>query len=264
MSSDEGLNELKSLVEGRGLLTALNTQQTATLLDVGVEALEKARESERRSSGGLAELRFHPRGRKAIYYLTDIIEYVQKTSSHGQLPWIFRTLSIMMGADFCRQVGVAYPHIPVPADGTGLGASFSPQPLLASLFGLSSDDTALSDLSVQAEQPRKRGPKSKKADNEAKLALERAGATVRRHICRFASLFDFLAHADINEEWLFCCPPDRRPYDAIVAIVTGPTDYDFKWMSLETYLNETKEWALQEQRLREAGEEGEEISRGIK
>jgi len=227
MGSD---NEIKSLVEKHGQLAALNTQQAAALLQVTEDALQKAREVKRRGSKGYAQLPFHSDGKRAFYYLTDLIEFRVKSSPHP-LPFFLRTLAMMLGPDFCRHVGVPYLQ---PVQVKGSMAEMSPLPGLAAVLGVRSVSMEAPDESAVA---RRRGPKSKKADNLAMLAAQKAGATVRRHTLGFATLHDFLSHAEPDDQWLFACPAEGRPYDAIAAILAGPGEVRFEWMSLTDYLH---------------------------
>lgn len=248
MSSD---TEIKTLVEQHGQLCALNTQQAAALLQTTESALEKAREKIRRGSEGYAKLPFHSDGKRTLYYLTDLIEFRYKTSTHG-LPFFMRTLALMLGPDFCAQVGVQCPQA-AQLSATQIVKPDEPPPsMLARVFGLASTEVESVDDEAQLIKP---DPKSKKADNLRLMAMQKAGVTVRRNVCRFGSLHDFLAHAEPKDKWLFSCPANGRPYDAIAAIFAGPGDEPFEWLTLTEYFRRVGIHAKILQRTRETNDE---------
>lgn len=248
-------DEIKALVEKDGQVAALNTQQAAALLQTTESALEKAREKRRRGSAGFAQLPCHSDGKRAIYYLTDLIEFRVRSSPHP-LPFFLRTLAVMLGPDFCREVKVPYPQAPA----IGTAVAMAPAPGLASMLGMAADVGSPDD---QAETLPKRGPKSKRADNIALMAAQKAGATVRRHTLGFATLHDFLLNAEPDDQWLFACPDAGRPYDAIAAILAGPGDVRFEWLSLTDYLQRTAIHAAQLREARKAREQADAIDVGI-
>lgn len=245
MESDD---EIRSLVEKHGQVAALNTQQAAALLQTTEDALQKAREKKRRGSEGYAQLPFHSDGKRAVYYLTDLIEFRVKSSSHP-LPFFLRTLAVMLGPDFCQHVGVPYPQA---VQAKGSMAEMAPLPGLATVLGVATVTDEAPKKHVAA--PR-RGPKSKKADNLAMLAAQKAGATVRRHTLGFATLHDFLTHAEPDDQWLFACPAEGRPYDAIAAILAGPGEVRFEWLSLTDYLQRIATAAALDRDARDANEQ---------
>lgn len=128
------------------------------------------------------------------------------------------------------------------------------------MLGMATDVGAPDD---QTETPSKRGPKSKRADNIALMAAQKAGATVRRHTLGFATLHDFLLNAEPDDQWLFACPDDGRPYDAIAAILAGPGDVRFEWLTLTDYLQRTATAAAQDRDARKAEELAALLDSGI-
>jgi hypothetical protein len=203
-------------------------------------ALEKAREMSRQGSDGYAQLPFHSTGKHAIYYLTDLIEFRIESSPH-QLPFFLRTLAVMLGPDYCREIGVAYPQ--PKAD--GMAAPMAQAPGIAAMLGVAPIGDEV------AAQP-KHDAKSKKAKNLAMQAALKAGATVQRNVLRgFASLHAFLMQAEPDDQWLFACPNNGRPYDAIAAIFAGPGDVRFEWLTLTDYLQRVSEAAIRDRNVRQ-------------
>ena len=210
----------------------LYTQQAANFLGMTAHALEKQREAGRTSRipCSLVGGRYH-------YYVTELLEYMAKNSGHG-LPLCHRSMAILLGEDFCEQIGVQF-----PTKNT------------SSVLG-----TLLFGLGANGQPPRQRGRKSSRADDARRDELESMGVNVTRHrLGAFATLNDFLMHAEPDDEWLFCCPPDRRPYDFIAAIIEGPTEALFVWMSLTEYLDALGKWSATDRDARKSREEGEEI-----
>lgn len=261
MSSSD---EIKAVVADHGQLAALNTQQAAALLQTTASALEKAREKSRRGGGGYGMLPSHTDGNTVRYYLTDLIEFRFRSSPHP-LPFFMRTLAIMLGPDFSRSVGVPYP-LAGPVVGTAV--SMAGPPSLATVFGLNPNSTADANELEQvpeadsgdAEKPKRRGPKSKKADNIAMLAAQKAGLTVRRNVLGFASLHDFMLNAEPDDLWLFACPDDGRPYDAIAAILAGPGEVRFEWLTLTDYLHRVSDGAARDKETRASDEQSDQIA----
>jgi hypothetical protein len=244
-------DEIKALVAKHGALAALNTQQAAALLQAKESALEKAREKSRRESGGYALLPFHTDNKKrTIYYVTDLIAFRMNSSSHP-LPFIMRTLAIMIGEEFCREIKLPFP---TTRSTMGTAAPMAPPPDFASMLGMAADTGSVDEEPVAAEEPRERGRQTNRADNRTMIAAQKAGATVRRHTLGFATLHDFLLNAEPDDQWLFACPDDGRPYDAIAAILAGPGDVRFEWLSLTDYLQRTAIHAAQVRDARKAQE----------
>lgn len=257
-----------------GPFCAVNTQQAGVMVHLSVSALKSQRLTSRREPDGKARIPFQRRGGKVVYAVTDLLEYAKKHNSNG-LSAAERTLALLMGEEFCKRIREPWPAHQAPRtasqppvssvadEGTTAsqqGVSEAPVkagppglPGLAAMFGMFGG--------TSSGGPRKRGPKSMKAENARIKALEDMGATVWTERCRFASLQDFLLNADPDEEWLFCRPASRRPYDFIQALLCGPTDDPFEWMSLSGYVESLARWSANEKEAREAAEEAEQIFR---
>lgn len=255
-----------------GPFCAVNTQQAGVMVHLSVSALKSQRLTSRREPDGKARIPFQRRGGKVVYAVTDLLEYAKKHNSNG-LSAAERTLALLMGEEFCKRIREPWPAHQAPRtasqppvssvadEGTTAsqqGVSEAPVkagppglPGLAAMFGMFGG--------TSSGGPRKRGPKPMDAENARIKALEDMGATVRTNRCRFASLQDFLLNADPDEEWLFCRPASRRPYDFIQALLCGPTDDPFEWMSLSGYVESLARWSANEKGAREAAEESEAI-----
>lgn len=249
-------DKIKEAAARLGPLCGLNTQQAAAVLNMSESTLRKHRETKMRAAGGEARIPFQTRGGKAVYALTDLLEYARKHNSNG-LTLAQRTLAVLMGEGFCDSIGEPWPgprsapRAERRAEPTAPAPFASGPPGLAEILGLG--------VAPAAGTPRKRGPKPMGATKARTAELERLGARVRTNLCRFASLQDFLLNADPDEEWLFCRPASRRPYDFIQALLQGPTDDPFEWMSLSGYLESLARWSANEKGVREAAEESEAI-----
>lgn len=262
-----------------GPFCAVNTQQAGRMVHLSVSALKSQRLTSRREPDGKARIPFQRRGGKVFYAVTDLLEYAKKHNSNG-LSMAERTLALLMGEEFCKGIGEPWPErqaprAAFPASQQGLSERPSPR----SSADRSASQQGMSEAPAMAEppglaamlgmfggaprMPRKRGPKPMDAENARIKALEDMGATVRTNRCRFASLQDFLLNADPDEEWLFCRPASRRPYDFIQALLQGPTDDPFEWMSLSGYVESLARWSANEKGAREAAEEMGELFRSV-
>lgn len=259
-----------------GPFCAVNTQQAGRMIHLSVSALKSQRLTSRREPDGKARIPFRRRGGQVFYAVTDLLEYAKKHNSNG-LSMAERTLALLMGEEFCKRIGEPWPasqapRAAFPASQQGVSERPSPRssadpapsrqgmseaPAMADPPGLAALLGMLGRTSSVA--PRKRGPKSMKAENARIKALQDMGVDVRTERCRFASLQDFLLNADPDEEWLFCRPASRRPYDFIQALLCGPTDDPFEWMSLSGYVESLARWSANEQGAREAAEESQAI-----
>lgn len=245
-------DRIKEAAARQGPLCGLNTQQAAAVLNMSESTLRKHRETKMRAAGGEARIPFQTRGGKAVYALTDLLEYAKRHNSNG-LTLAQRTLALLMGEEFCDSIGEPWPgprsapreekraEPPAPAPFA------SGPPGLAEILGLG--------VAPVTGTPRKRGPKPMGATKARTAELERLGARVRTNLCRFASMQDFLLNAEPEEEWLFCVPPSGRPYDFMRAVFGEQTDAPFKWMSLAAYLAAVSERAVDDRDARIAEEE---------
>jgi hypothetical protein len=266
----------KAAVEGP--FCAVNTQQAGMMVHLSVSALKSQRLTSRREPDGKAKIPFQRRGGKVVYAVTDLLEYAKRHNSNG-LSAAERTLALLMGDEFCKRIGEPWPAHQAPrAAFQPPRAAFQPPSSSVADEGATESRQGVSEAPVMAEPPglaalfgmfggassaapRKRGPKSMKAENARIKALTDMGVAVQTNRCLFASLQDFLLNADPDEEWLFCRPADRRPYDFIQALLCGPTDEPFEWMSLSGYLESLARWSANEKEAREAAEEAEQIFR---
>lgn len=260
----------------KGPFCAVNTQQASAMFHLSVSALKSQRLTSRREPDGKARIPFQRRGGQVFYAMTDLLEYAKKRNSNG-LSMAERTLALLMGEDFCKRIGEPWPARQAPRAASPASQQGSERPSPRSSADRAPSEQGMSEAPAMAEppglaamlgmlggaprMPRKRGPKPMDAENARIKALEDMGATVTTNRCRFASLQDFLLTADPDEEWLFCRPASRRPYDFIQALLCGPTDDPFEWMSLSGYLESLARWSANEKEAREAAEEAEQIFR---
>lgn len=225
--------------------TTLNTQQAAALLGMSEHALEKQRETERQNPGSETAIPFHRNGRRVVYYLLDLLRRAAR-GPHG-LPEPFKILANFMGEEFCNEIGL-------PSGGNRWPATRQrPYPALE-LPSTSLADMAAGMVSSTVPEQKKRGPKPSKAMHKKNRELELAGAQVRTHVCPFGSLNDFLRGAEPDEEWLFACTPDERPFDFMDALQEG-SEAPFIWLSLSDYLAQLSEAAINDRGRRLAEEE---------
>ena len=255
-------DDIEEKARRHGALCMLNEQQAGALIGKTSSALKKSRETKRRAADGSASVPFvRTGGRGVSYALTDLLEFAKKHNSNG-LTAAQRTLAILMGEDFCKSIGEPYPATTLSKAGAPAPSrvSMTSMPGLAQLLGGVSD--ASSEEGNQSRSTGKRGPKPRKAEWERQELLKKSTGNAveyRWNICKFATLYDFLTHAEPDDEWLFCCPPDRRPYDFIAAIIEGPTEALFVWMSLTEYLNALGTWSATDRDARKSREEGKQI-----
>jgi hypothetical protein len=248
-------DDLKAKAEKDGPLAVLNTQQAAALLGMTESALEKQRESDRRNPDSEHLVPYHHAGKRAVYYLIELLAY-QKKGPFG-LPMPSRGLAVMMGENVCRELGVPYPENPAQAMRRRPDAvHISQSPVrLADLLG---------DKKADKGKPKeiKRGPKSRKDDLARARQLQALGVDVRRNLLRFGSMDDFLRRAEPQEEWLFCCPPDARPFDFMDAVLEG-NPHPFEWLTLSDYQAQLAAEAEKDRNRRLAAEEAGEIAAGL-
>jgi len=260
------IDDIKKGAKGSKELYSLNSQQAAEFLGMKLRTLEGTRLAKNLIKGKAVPPFFLSKGNTghAHYWLTDLLRYKQISGSWRPIDI---TIAILIGPDFCAELGVPYPQTT-----QANMAALAPSPSLTMAGQLGISNVAKCDKEQeeefeeedQEESKPKRVRKAVKHEQAGLLELQRAGVRVITHHSKFASLHDFMMNAELDEEWLFCCPPDRRPYDAIVAIMSGPTHHDFKWLSLKQYLRQTGKMALEEQRIREALEERAAIDPGKK
>jgi hypothetical protein len=248
-------DDVKAVAEKDGLFATLNTQQAAALLGMTESALEKQRESDRQNPDSEHLVPYHHAGKRAVYYLIELLAY-QKKGPFG-LPMPSRGLAVMMGEDACRELGVPYPKNPAQAMRRPPDAVHISQ----TPVGLSE---LLGTMETGAGKPtaNKRGPRSIKADQARARELQALGVDVRRNLCRFGSMEDFLRRAEPQEEWLFCCPPDARPFDFMDAVLEG-NPHPFEWLTLSDYQARLAAKAEKDRNRRLAAEEAVEIAAGL-
>lgn len=238
-----------------GSMTTLNTQQAAAILGMTEDALEKRREPNRQNPGSETEIPFHPRGSRVVYYLVEVL----KVASRGPfgLPEPFKILAILMGEEFCNEIGLPYPKNTVQGIRQAPRSTIKlPSSSLANMVaGMAGDNTN--------SEEKKRGPKSLKPMYKEKSELEAAGVHVQIHRCEFGSLNDFLRNAEPDEEWLFACPPYERPFDFVDALLEG-SEAPFFWLSLSDYLERLRTAAINDRDKRLAEEERDLLSSELK
>lgn len=218
-----------------GPLCTLNTRQAAVLLGMTVDALEKTRSTKRLLPDGTSTIPFEPAGQRKVVYLLPVLLIILSKRPNG-IPRHLHTLAILMGEDFCREVGVPYPKL-ADTQLAGNQKSGATQAVMSAPMGLA----AMLGMGLSApgdmKEPRKRGPKSMKADNAEARRVQRLGATVHRHRCEFVSMQDWLAGAEPDDAWLFVVPETGRPIDFTTSVICGgPGDDPLEWLTLSDYL----------------------------
>lgn len=244
-------DDLKSVASSDGPLATLSTEQAAGLLGMTVSALEKQREADRQNPDSEHMVPFHYAGKRVVYYLMELLAH-QAKGPFG-LPMPSRGLAILMGEDVCRELGVRYPNNPAQAlRKPPESAHISQNPV--------SMATLINGISAEPEKVgRKTGPKSLKADQERARQLKKLGVNVTRNLCRFGSMVDFLRRAEPKDEWLFCCPPNERPFDFMDAVLEGNPN-PFVWLTLEKYLDKERVESKRTRDIRVADEEAMELT----
>jgi hypothetical protein len=235
---------------------ALNTKQAAVILGMEASALEKTRSPKRLGSDGVASIPFERVGkRKVIYRLAEVLMVLAERP--GGIPKDLRMLAVLMGEDFCRRAGVPYPKpsaiSTTAATSITVGttpADTSPALKVAGLLGI-----GIQVNGDGAKEPRKRGPRSRKAEEAEARRLERLGATVHRHRCEFVSMQDWLAGAEPDDAWLFVVPEAGRPIDFTTSVINGgPGDDPLEWLTLSDYLDRIARAAEEDRAKRERAE----------
>lgn len=235
------VEEIKAKARDEGDACVLTERQAAALLNLTPEALQKQREPGRAAIRKSPSVPFRRTGRRVDYYLADLLRWEAETNGLP-LPPHLRALALLMGEDFCREIGME-PAGALPSART-VGAGETPPPA----FGRSAKSSAafpvalglagmLATAASGRTGPNRRGPKSLKEDNELRDRLEAMGVSVRRHPCRFESLAELLLRGEPQDEWLFCVPPGGRPYDFTEALLAGGNEDPFVWMGLGEFLS---------------------------
>jgi len=242
-------DDITRKAEQGGLFCSLTEQQVAVLVNLSPAALQKQREASRAKTRKSTAVPFRRSGKKVVYYLSDLLRW--EVEQNGlPLPLHLRQLALLMGEDFCREIGM-----PISTPKHEASAS---EPMPASLLS----SLLMQVGSTKEQEPNKRGPKSLKDDNKQRKKLESMGISVRRNICRFTTLNDFIRRAEPEEQWLFCVPASGRPYDFMDAILEGGTEAPFVWLSLSDFLGRLSRSASDDRDARLSGDEYREIYEG--
>lgn len=235
-------DDIKQEAEQQGLFCTLTEQQVAVLVNLSPAALQKQREATRAKTRKSSAVPFRRSGKKVVYYLTDLLRW--EVEQNGlPLPIHLRQLALLMGEDFCREIGMPFP--------TSTQNTLASEPVAGSLLS----SLLMQVGSIKNQEQKKRGPKSLKDDNRQRQKLESLGVSVRRNICRFTSLNDFMRRAEPEEPWLFCVPASGRPYDFTEAILAGGVEDPFIWLSLSEFLAKLSRAASEDRNARFAADE---------